>query len=180
MINKERNGGIKYLLIVGVLFLSILACTSETSEDYVPNEVYQALIPVCQGEGVPEAKEFDPNAEVHKTIVMTEDGKYWKSRYGLRDGWTATSVAETELVICIGEQESINAFCGDGMWSGLAGRKASIRLATTGEYVRGDNLAKKYGCGDTVYEELKLPAIKEWLLGDIKYIEKKYRENHPE
>lgn len=177
---KGSYQGSRFWLVLTALILAILACTSEHSEDYVPNEVYQALIPVCQGEGVSEAKEFDPDAEIHKTIVMTEDGKYWKSRYGLRDGWTATSVAETEFVICLGEEKSVSALCPEGMWSGLTGRKATIRLAATGEYIRGDNLAKKYGCGDTVYERLELPAIKEWLLTNINYVERWYRENHPE
>lgn len=98
------------------------------------NSLSSALSPVCQGEGVPEAKGFDPDSKIHPTIVLDRSGGYWGSSEGLGGGWTPSSVSETELVVCIAEEVRRNyAACGYS-YTNLLTRSAFIYDAKTGDH----------------------------------------------
>jgi hypothetical protein len=156
----------------GLIFLVYWANTYESDLIPVEREVYQDLSPVCKGEGVPEARAFDPNADIHPTIVITEDGKYWKSRFGFQgydagDGWAATSVSETEIVICIGEEKGRTLVCSQYKYLGQLSRTVEIRLARTGEVMGSDHLFKVNSCGSQWQEhgkEYELSAIYKWYI----------------
>lgn len=166
-------------ILYGVFVLTILACGT-VSNDYVGDDVYHDLSPVCSGEGIPEAKGFDPDAEIHPTIVMTMSGEYWKSRYGLGDGWTPTSVSETQIVICIGEETSRSVVICGYEFTGLATRRAWIRDAKTGEVYIFRDLVKKVECNGQTYREYELSAIEEILISRIPAMEEWYRSKHSE
>jgi hypothetical protein len=170
----------------GLVLLVHWAYTYESDLVPVELDVYQDLSPVCKGEGVPEARAFDPDADIHPTIVMTEDGKYWKSRFGLQgyagDGWAATSVSETEIVICIGEEKGRELYCGQYRYLGQLSRTATIHLARTGEAVFSDYLFKANSCGSQWHEhgkEYELSAIYKWYIYRLDFVEDYYRRHIP-
>jgi len=71
---------------------------------------YQPLIeelaPILQGQGVPEAAEFDPDStSPHKFIILNETGNLHRWNDELPSDWLPSTLSETELVVVVEEQE---------------------------------------------------------------------------
>ena len=98
--------------------------------------IAEALAGVCSGQGVQGAAEYTGGRGPHTTVVLGPSGGLYESPRGLGPGWNPSSVADTELVLCVSEETAETPLCPDGSrLVDIAGREAELFEARTGRLV---------------------------------------------
>jgi hypothetical protein len=64
------------------------------------------LAPAARAEAVTRAAAFDPNAKMHRMVILKTNGRlYQEWQDKLREEWQANSVEQTSLVIVVGQHK---------------------------------------------------------------------------
>jgi len=157
--------------IIAILFVAFHAwVTVGTPRTGVDASIAQALAPVCSGQGVQEAAEYTGGPGPHTTVVLDSSGGLYESPRGLGPGWNPSSVSDTELVLCVGEEIGKTPLCPDGSrLDNVAGRDAELFEARTGRLVyRFHDLTVPFECPTerALTEDLTtLPGLRSVLEG---------------
>lgn len=107
---SSRMGGGRMILIASLVMAFALAGITlysyqraETSCT-MPNELFSALAPACQGTAVPQAGETDNDtAKPLHLVVLGENGEQNAWTNGAQENWTALSLDDVELLVCVSE-----------------------------------------------------------------------------
>jgi WD40 repeat protein len=100
------------IISIAMLFLSSTGCSPTQKGTALPSPtsaipaIISALLPVVNGQGVPEAAAYDSHAPgPHPMVILSTSGLPYKD-WNDDDpyGWISTSLSETELVVMIGEE----------------------------------------------------------------------------
>ncbi len=142
--------GLTFLLALGPLrglFAPTRAANGPTAAAPEDKAYPETLAPACRGEAVEDAAEYYRGHGPHRMVILSESGKQHEWHDRLPEGWRATTIEETVLVLVIGEgwqtnQSTVKA--ADGQERQVARRHLAVRLvsARTGQVVARASLTR--------------------------------------
>ena len=73
------------------------------------DEFWSQALRVCDGIGIPEAAAYQETPGLHKVVAVEPDAKTWWSwtQY-IQKEWRPTSLADTELIVCLEPEKKIS------------------------------------------------------------------------
>lgn len=99
MRTRTRNWTARSLLWLAVATLLLSACGGPDQA------ILDTLSPVCRGQGVPEAADYKASEGSNTLVLLDSAGEQhsWTGR--VPEEWWPESVADTGLVVCVGEEQ---------------------------------------------------------------------------
>jgi len=92
--------GLVCLVIISVFYVG---CGSRLSPQ--DTQIIEAMQPVAKGEGVAQAASYTRDGGINPVVLISSSGEIHGWTDDIPTEWKPTSVEETELVICVGEEE---------------------------------------------------------------------------
>ncbi len=105
----KKPAGIQWLIsmlpaLVVITGVTILFSRTTERRPKLGDDYWGVISQVCEGVGIPEAASYTGSAGIHKAVMVDSDGdSIWYTSFSLN--WQPDSVANTELVVCIGDTE---------------------------------------------------------------------------
>jgi len=92
--------GLACLVLITMFYVS---CVNKLSPQ--DTQIIEAMQPVAKGEGVAQAASYTHDGVTNPVVLICTSGKIHDWTDDIPTEWKPTSLGETELVICVGEEK---------------------------------------------------------------------------
>ena len=140
------------------------------------DHIIDAFAPVCDGYGVDQAAAYSDGAGYHPVVLLDSSGDKHSWTTGILAEWCPASVADNELVICVGEErKEVVEVCvyvdGSDITRYEYSLDVELREAKTGETVASHTLySRPRSCRDEerrsttkLGSPVSLQKLEDWL-----------------